>query len=109
MTVGTDTSSWRLGLRSTSRMPSSRPIFSAAVSNCFWEISNGFSDSWAIRGPPLRCDGGNGARNGGSERADSRLPPEDRQIRVTWAFGLRWPPVESSAVQPLRWEEGALL
>src|SRR4029450_7558919 len=52
ISVGTDTTSWRLGGRSPSRIPSSSPIFSAAVSNCRCEISNGLRFSWAIGRPP---------------------------------------------------------
>ena len=48
MSVGTDTVSCRLGVRSTSRIPSSSPILSAATSNCRWEISNGLRFSWAM-------------------------------------------------------------
>src|SRR5689334_4058991 len=49
--TGIETVSWRLGERRTSRMPASRPRWSAARSNCRWANSKGLrfsgEDGWA--------------------------------------------------------------
>src|SRR5262245_5101047 len=55
--VGMETTSWRFGLRRTSRSHASSFRLSAAVSNCFWAISNGLRVSLTrtlSMGPCLR-------------------------------------------------------